>query len=356
MPKPRTDKPKQPAPRPSVANMRVAASRPAKPQVPEHLEPADSFDLGDETPDAESTAGVLLGRKASAASRRKKEAKRKAAARSEAVSDAASLPTGFGPGGRDPRNDAATAPYEGRSFSQGKSAKRPKLAAEKRPKPTAEGRPKPAAEGKPKRSAKGVRKKVFAAVGIAFIAAILIAAVVAGLWAWNAWFRYDDAADIQGEWNTGNPAVSVTIDAAAIHMPDSIDFAYTIDTREKTISFSFGELSGSGSYEFSEDRATFTITELDGSQTVFTRASSSSAEGSAQEGKQSSTAESSSSTDGEAQQGDAASDSLSADGSSEDEAQQAEVSAALESTSGESTTGSNAVASGSASLSNALNE
>lgn len=355
MPKPRTDKPKQPASRPSVANMRVAASRPAKPQVPEHLEPADSFDLGDETPDAESAAGVLLGRKASAASRRKKEAKRKAAAPSGAVPSAASSPIGSGPGDCDSRNDATTTSYEGRPFPRGKSAKRPKLAAERRPKPTAEGQPKPAAEGKQKRSAKGVRKKIFAAVGIVFIAAFVVAAVVAGLWAWNAWFRYDDAADIQGGWNTGNPAVSVTIDATAIHMPDSVDFAYTIDTREKTISFSFGELSGGGSYEFSEDRTMFTITELDGSQTVFTRVSSFGTEDSAQEGQQSSNAESSSSVDDENQQ-DAASDSSSAVDSSEDEAQQAEVSAALESTSGESTPGSNAVAPGSASLSDALSE
>ncbi len=343
MPKPRTDKPKQPMPRPSVANMRVAASRPAKPQDPELLEPADSFDLGDDVPDAESAAGALLGQKVSAASRRKKEAKRKAAA-----PKVAPAPANRGMGAFDSQSDAATVPSDGRSSLRGKKARRPK--------PVAEGRSEPATGERSKRSAKSTRKKVFLAVGAVLAATAVIAAVIVGVWAWNAWFRYDDAADIQGEWTTGNPAVSVTIDAEAIHMPDSIDFAYTIDTREKTISFSFGELSGGGSYEFSEDRSTFTITELDGSQTVFSRVASSSVDSSAQGGQQSSSAESASAAEGESEPTDAPADSSSAADSADDEAQRAEVSAALESTSGESTTGSNAVAPGSASLSDALSE
>ena len=68
----------------------------------------------------------------------------------------------------------------------------------------------------------------------------------------------------------------MVIDAEEIHMPDSVDFKYTLDTNDKTISYTFVDLTGGGSYEFSRDRgATLTITESDGSQTVFQKYSNS---------------------------------------------------------------------------------
>lgn len=110
----------------------------------------------------------------------------------------------------------------------------------------------------------------------ACLAAVLVAcAAVAAFWAWDTWLRFDDSADIQGEWLTANGTALVVIDAEEIHMPDSVDFKYTLDTNNKTISYTFVDLTGGGSYEFSRDRATLTITESDGSQTVFQKYSDS---------------------------------------------------------------------------------
>ena len=110
----------------------------------------------------------------------------------------------------------------------------------------------------------------------ACLAAVLVAcAAVAAFWAWDTWLRFDDSADIQGEWLTANGTALVVIDAEEIHMPDSVDFKYTLDTNDKTISYTFVDLTGGGSYEFSRDRVTLTITESDGSQTVFQKYSDS---------------------------------------------------------------------------------
>ena len=104
---------------------------------------------------------------------------------------------------------------------------------------------------------------------------LVACAAVAAFWAWDTWLRFDDSADIQGEWLTANGTALVVIDAEEIHMPDSVDFKYTLDTNNKTISYTFVDLAGGGSYEFSRDRATLTITESDGSQTVFQKYSDS---------------------------------------------------------------------------------
>ena len=64
--------------RPSV---RQSVPQPAK----EFLEPADSFDLGDDASSAEAAAGEWLGRKAAAKSRKKKSLKEKTARGSAAT-------------------------------------------------------------------------------------------------------------------------------------------------------------------------------------------------------------------------------------------------------------------------------
>lgn len=344
MPKLRKEKPKQPAQRPSVSNMRVAATRPAKPQPADSqpanqqpatpkpakpLEPADSFDLGDGAIDSELAAGELLGRKVSAASRKKKEAKRKKLARPSAASQkkaaqaASSQEAGDGWTSMVPASPGN--PISPQGVSAAGQARNGETGARDERSP------------KKKRPAKSLRKKILIALGSVLGVALLVAAAIAGFWAWDTWLRYDDAADIQGEWTTGAPPTSVTIDSEAIHMPDSVDFAYTLNTNEKTIAFNFSTLSGGGSYEFSEDRNTLTITELDGSQTVFTRIGS--AEATAQSAASSASDEAAS----------AAADAADVEASSADDDQLAEVSEALESTSQEHSPGSNAVSPGGAS-------
>ena len=91
---------------------------------------------------------------------------------------------------------------------------------------------------------------------------VLVVGVGLGaVYMWDSYFRYDDAQDIQGTWYFEDGAVEVVIDEHYINLPEHLQYAYTIDTWAKTITFSFTDLSGSGAYEFSEDRSTLTISE-----------------------------------------------------------------------------------------------
>ena len=58
-------------------DVRPSVRQPASQSAKEFLEPADSFDLGDDVSSAEAAAGEWLGRKAAAKSRKKKIAERK---------------------------------------------------------------------------------------------------------------------------------------------------------------------------------------------------------------------------------------------------------------------------------------
>ena len=58
-------------------HVRPSVRQPASQSAKEFLEPADSFDLGDDVSSAEAAAGEWLGRKAAAKSRKKKIAERK---------------------------------------------------------------------------------------------------------------------------------------------------------------------------------------------------------------------------------------------------------------------------------------
>lgn len=92
---------------------------------------------------------------------------------------------------------------------------------------------------------------------------ILLLVIGTGLLAWNQWFRYDDTADIQGTWVIDGSNQSITINETDIVMTSDVSYPYTLDTFQKTISFSFKQYSGSGSYAFSPERTTLVITETD---------------------------------------------------------------------------------------------
>ena len=98
---------------------------------------------------------------------------------------------------------------------------------------------------------------------IGSLVVILLLVIGTGLLAWNQWFRYDDAADIQGTWVIDGSSKSITINETDIVMTDDVSYPYTLDTFQKTISFSFKQYSGSGSYAFSPERTTLVITETD---------------------------------------------------------------------------------------------
>lgn len=96
------------------------------------------------------------------------------------------------------------------------------------------------------------------------VALALAALAVSGLLFWNTYLRYDDTADIQGEWQVIDGSATVVIDADFIRMPQLLDYEYSIDTWAKTIDFSFTDLSGGGSYSFSDDRRVLIIKEGEG--------------------------------------------------------------------------------------------
>ena len=92
---------------------------------------------------------------------------------------------------------------------------------------------------------------------------ILLLAIGTGLLAWNQWFRFDDTADIQGTWAIDGTTQTITITDTDIVMTADVSYPYTLDTFQKTISFSFKQYSGSGSYAFSPERTELYITETD---------------------------------------------------------------------------------------------
>lgn len=262
-----------PLARPSV---RQSAPQPAR----EFLEPADSFDLGDDGSSAEAAAGEWLGRKAAAKSRKKKSLKEKTARGSVAVTatkepaPAQKVPaaqgTPFSPSATE-SGRAGASPLSGAdapSNSASDETCSPDAGSSSRNRPSRRG-----AVAKPHSSEH--RSRILKIVAVCLAAVLVACAAVAAFWAWDTWLRFDDSADIQGEWLTANGTALVVIDAEEIHMPDSVDFKYTLDTNDKTISYTFVDLTGGGSYEFSRDRATLTITESDGSQTVFQKYSDS---------------------------------------------------------------------------------
>ena len=100
------------------------------------------------------------------------------------------------------------------------------------------------------------------------IAGIAVALLLAGVFfVWNTYLRYDDAADIKGEWLVSDGSMIVVIDGQNIKMPDAA-YAYSINDARKTITFTFAELSGGGSYDFSRGRKTLEITEGAGQDTM----------------------------------------------------------------------------------------
>ena len=105
------------------------------------------------------------------------------------------------------------------------------------------------------------RRRILAWSAAVFVVAVLVGS---GVLFWNTYLRYDDAADIQGEWQVIDGSSTVVIDSDSIRMLELLDYEYTLDTWAKTIDFSFTDLSGTGSYSFSDDRRVLIIKEGEG--------------------------------------------------------------------------------------------
>lgn len=187
------------------------------------------------------------GRDGRAAYKRAVLAARKAAAEQE--DDAA--PKLHAP---EPANDK-------RSFSRPMRADERALSSEASPEDGAAARASRKATAREKSIVRARKRKIAAAACAAAFACVV---AVSGALFWNAYLRYDDAADIQGEWQVADGSMTLVIDGESIRMPDSLAYAYTLDTWKKTLSFTFDDLKGSGAYRFSEDRRAIVIKEGEG--------------------------------------------------------------------------------------------
>lgn len=91
------------------------------------------------------------------------------------------------------------------------------------------------------------------ALSVTAVLAVLTVALMAGF-GWLRWLAADDATDLRGTWYLAGTATPIIITEDRIHLTEDVSYRYTMDTHDKTIQFSFGDLSGSGRYRFSLDR------------------------------------------------------------------------------------------------------
>ena len=101
-------------------------------------------------------------------------------------------------------------------------------------------------------------------IGGIVLVVVLVAVGVGAYFAWDRWGRYDDHADMQGEWYVAGTTVPLSIDAKSIHLTDDLSYEYEIDDHGKTIHFTFGPMEGQGRYWFSGDRRFLAITDGEG--------------------------------------------------------------------------------------------
>lgn len=120
------------------------------------------------------------------------------------------------------------------------------------------------ADGDSARSQRTARKwpKVVLLSGLGVIIAVF------GLLAWQRWFRYDDALDVQGTWQTADAKVAIEIRDGLIHIADDVAYRYELDPQAKTLALSFGEYTGGGHYWFSFDRQTLVFVDGQGGGTA----------------------------------------------------------------------------------------
>ena len=93
----------------------------------------------------------------------------------------------------------------------------------------------------------------------AFLLVVVAVGVVAGLYAWDRWYRYDDAADFRGTWYPVGSLSAVEIGEDSIAFSEDTAYSYSLDVRDKTVTYSLGNMKGGGHYWFAEDRSVLVI-------------------------------------------------------------------------------------------------
>ena len=105
------------------------------------------------------------------------------------------------------------------------------------------------------------RKKRGPLIAAIILLVLLLAAVgcaIGGI-AYLRWYANDDALDFQGTWYVAGTDTPIEITADAIQLTDSVAYRYKLNTHDKTITLTLGNMTGYGSYRFSLDRTQLVI-------------------------------------------------------------------------------------------------
>ncbi|MGI6590085.1 MAG: hypothetical protein ACOX1O_00510 [Eggerthellaceae bacterium] len=145
---------------------------------------------------------------------------------------------------------------------------RPSVSGRRKAVPKPDSQKKPSRPGFPKivdhRKLDAIRSKRIRKSVKILLAVVAVIVIVVALFAWQRWYRFDDTQDIQGTWQlAADTSQTVVIDGSNIDIVKGVAYQYTLDTADKTITFTFSDKSGQASYHFSGDRKTLVINESD---------------------------------------------------------------------------------------------
>lgn len=87
---------------------------------------------------------------------------------------------------------------------------------------------------------------------------VIVLGSISAFWAFR-WGMYDDVADIQGKWQISGTNTTIEISDESFVLTDDISYDYVLNTEDKTLTFKFGALNGSGRYRFSTDRGQLAV-------------------------------------------------------------------------------------------------
>lgn len=192
--------------------------------------------VGVETPEAASVGKPAAAEKPVAAAKPSAEGKPAPAVKTASAAGAASAK----------ETPAAKAPAVVKASAVEKPTKR---AADRQVKPPNDERRK-----------KQLRKHRIAVARNTIIITLLVIVLgsISAFWAFR-WGMYDDVADIQGKWQISGTNTTIEISDESFVLTDDISYDYVLNTEDKTLTFKFGALNGSGRYRFSTDRGQLAV-------------------------------------------------------------------------------------------------
>lgn len=152
---------------------------------------------------------------------------------------------------------AAASPRPQTAAQSGRLRNKPAASAEPVKAATAPAASKGEGSSRKRATAKKHRRwPLYVVLGVVALLLVVVAA-----FSWDRWLRYDDALDFKGEWQPSGSTAVIVVDGESIKLTSDVAYTYELDPTAKTISFTFGNLSGAGRYRFSADRTQLVVTE-----------------------------------------------------------------------------------------------